>query len=200
MRFLADKLTTIIFEKGVISEEDYALYHYGLQTGMEMTLCFFVSIVLACILDVLLETLVVSVVLFALRAYICGIHMKHYITCLIGSTTLITIGPYMVKTLHLPKELTIVGSALLLIMIHCFAYNTIAYHSDKDEIVYFTKQRRRILIIIGIVDFVLSVSGKTHLMKQVFYGLMVAFISIILEMIRIAIIQRRNRDEKDSEI
>ena len=185
MRFLADKLTQFIMVRGIIREEDYALYHYGLQTGMEVMICVIISVIIAFKLGILLQAFVVAVVLFALRAYICGIHMKKYISCLISSTLLITVGPFLVNNISLSKNITVAVSIVLMALLHKLSYVTIAYHSDEEEIQFFTKQRKRILNLVFLAIVMLWLWNKSKYLTQICYALTVACLSVILEIIRI---------------
>lgn len=191
MRILADKLTQFIMVKGIIREEDYALYHYGLQTGMEVMLCVIISVIIASKLDILLQSFVVAVVLFALRAYICGIHMKKYISCLISSTVLITVGPFLVNNISLSKNISIAVSIVLMALLHKLSYVTIAYHSDEEEIQFFTKQRKQILNIVFVVIAVLWLWNKSGYLMQISYALTVACLSVVLEIIRINVTKEK---------
>ncbi len=191
MKKLADKLTQFIMVKGIIREEDYALYHYGLQTGMELMLCVIISVIIASRLGILLQSLVVAIILFSLRAYICGIHMKKYISCLISSTVLITVGPFLVNKLSLSKNIITVISILLIALLHKLSYETIAYHSDEEEIPFFTKQRKRILNIIVITILGLWLCNKNGYLMQICYSIMVALLSVILEIIRIKVTKEK---------
>lgn len=191
MEFLSNKLTDFIVKKGVINEDDYAIYHYGLLSGMEVMLCVLLSIVISGLLDVLLQSFVVAIVLFALRAYICGIHMKKYISCLIGSTSILTVGTYIATLVPLSKDVLFITCLIMLPIIHKLSYYTVAYNSQVDEIAFFTKQRKR--IIVGILVFLVLIAfiDKLQLIKQVCYALFVALISVIIEIIRIKLIVNR---------
>ncbi len=190
MDFISNKLTDYIVKKGVINEEDYAIYQYGLLTGMEVMLCVLLSIIISSMLDVLLQSFVVAVVLFSLRAYICGLHMKKYISCLIWSTLVLTVGTYAAASLPLTRVESFVICLIMLPIIHKLSYYTVAYNSQSDEIPFFTKQRKRIILGIFIFVTVLFILGRVGLLKQVCYALMVALASIVLEMIRIKVMKR----------
>ena len=190
MDFISNKLTDFIVKKGVIHEEDYAIYHYGLLTGMEVMLCVLLSIVISSLLDVLLQSFVVAMVLFSLRAYICGIHMKKYISCLIWSTSILTVGAYAATLIPLSKDILFVVCLIMLPIIHKLSYYTVAYNSQLDEIAFFTKQRKRIILGILVFATVLFVLGSVELLKQVSYALVVALASIGLEIIRISFLKR----------
>ena len=44
---LASKLADYILDKGAIEKEDYEIYQYGLQTGLEMLSCLIVALLLS---------------------------------------------------------------------------------------------------------------------------------------------------------
>lgn len=198
MRFLSDKLTNFIMRKGIITKDDYALYHYGLQTGMEVMLCAVLSIIISNLLNIVLQSFVVAIVLFSLRAYICGIHMKKYISCLFWSTSILTVGVYATTHIPLSKYILFIVCLIMLPIIHKLSYYTVAYNSQSDEIPFFTKQRKRIILGIFIFVTVLFILGSVGLLKQVSYALMVAFASIGLEIIRIKTMKKGCNSEKDS--
>lgn len=191
MEYISNKLTDFIVKKGVIREEDYAIYRYGLLTGMEVMLCVLQSFIISILLDVLLQSFVVAIVLFSLRSYICGIHMKKYISCLVWSTSILTVGVYAATLIPLSKEVLFIICLIILPIIHRLSYYTVAYNSHSDEILFFTKQRKR--IIVGILVFLVLIVfiDKLQLIKQVCYALFVALISVIIEIIRIKIILNR---------
>ncbi|MBR3832883.1 MAG: accessory gene regulator B family protein [Lachnospiraceae bacterium] len=192
MEYISNKLTDFIVKKGVIREEDYAIYHYGLLTGMEVMLCVLLSIIISILLDVLLQSFVVAIVLFSLRSYICGIHMKKYISCLIWSTSILTAGVYAATYIPLSKDILFIICLIILPTIHKLSYYTVAYNSQSDEIPFFTKQRKRIIAGIFVFVIVLAFCNNLELLKQVCYALVVALASIVLERIRIRSRKKKN--------
>lgn len=190
MDYISKKLTDYIVKKGVIKEEDYEIYHYGLQSGIEVILCILLSIIIATVLDVFLESCVVALVLFSLRAYICGIHLKRYVSCLVWSTTVLTVGTYLSTFISLSRNVVLAICLLVLPIIHKLSYYTVAYNSQLEEIAFFTKQRKRIIVGILIFLVLLFCFGESQLIEQVFYALLVALGSILVEIIRIKVIKK----------
>ena len=39
MKKIADYLTDYIRQRGIITDEDYPIYNYGFQSGMEISIC-----------------------------------------------------------------------------------------------------------------------------------------------------------------
>lgn len=198
MEVISNKLTDLIVRKGVISKEDYGVYQYGLQTGLELMLCVLLCIIISKLLDTMIQSFVVALVMFSLRAYVCGIHMKKYISCLISSTVLITVGPFFVERLWISGNITLLLSLVLAVLIHKFSYETVAYHSDNKEIEFFTKQRIKALCFICMSIAILWILRKGNYLIQVCYGLIVTLVSVVLEKIKIHTIRRKDKHEKNN--
>ena len=78
---LAEWLTRYVLVQGVIEEEDYAIYKYGFQTGVELLLCVVTSIAVAIYMGKGCECFLLMVSFFSLRSSMDGIHMKHFSSC-----------------------------------------------------------------------------------------------------------------------
>ncbi|MCM1286873.1 MAG: accessory gene regulator B family protein [Clostridium sp.] len=192
MYSLADKITNYIVDKGVIDKEDYNMYHYGFQTGIELLLCLGTGLVIACILNIFWEFIVVLSVLLPLRAYICGIHMKKFSTCFFCSVVLVTCGPFLAKEIMLPKLYMILFAVGILFLLHKIAFVTTAYQSDYNEVMFFARQRRKILVGIFLMLLLFAIFDMTGFIKQVFYALSVALFSVIAEVIVIKSVKLKN--------
>lgn len=90
MEQLAEKLTRYIIKKKIIGKEGYEVYRYGMLTGLEMALCMAICTIIAIYLKSFLEYIILIAVFFSLRAYVGGIHLKHFAACLICSCSIIT--------------------------------------------------------------------------------------------------------------
>lgn len=182
MEHLAEKLTQYIISKGTISKGDYGVYKYGLQTGMEMILCMAISSLIAIHLKSFMEFLFFVIIFFPLRAYFGGIHMKHFLSCLICSCTVITCVLMFIKKFVFTNWISLVFIILLLAGSYILTYFTMKKQSiDKDEFCFLRKQQKKTLIGVGIVAlcfFIFHVSlFETLLMITIF----VVFVSLVLE-------------------
>lgn len=192
MDFLADKITNYIVDKGVIDKEDYNIYHYGFQTGIELFICLCTGLVIACILNIFWEFVVVLSVLLPLRAYICGIHMKKFSSCFLCSVVLVTCGPLLVKEVMFPKMYMILFAVGIMFLLHKMAFVTTRHQSDYEEVIFFARQRRKILTGVFLMVLLFSVLDMTGFIKQVFYALSVALFSVIAQVIVIKSIRLKN--------
>lgn len=185
MAFLADIITNYIISKGVIAEEDYSIYHYGFQTGIELIICLAMGTVIASILGIFCEFLVVLSVLLPLRAYVCGIHMEKFASCFFCSVVLVTCGPLLAKDIVLSKGYIILFCVGIALLLHKLSFITTGYQNDSEEVIFFARQRRRILIGVLLILMLFFIFDAKGLMKQVLYALVVAFVSVIAEIVLI---------------
>lgn len=192
MDFLADKITNYILDKGVIDKEDYNIYRYGFQTGIELLICLCTGTIIACVLNIFWEYIVVISVLLPLRAYICGIHMRKFSSCFLCSVVLVTCGPLLAKEIMLPKMFMMLLAVGIMFLIHKIAFVTTEYQSDSKEVIFFARQRRRILTGIFLMILLFVVLDMTGFIKQVIYALSVALFSVIAEVIVIKSARLKN--------
>lgn len=83
-------LTDYILKKGLIQKEDYEIYQYGFETFLEIFINVICSILIAVILDMTLECVIFFFFFIPLRSYSGGLHMEHYVTCLLLSCVTLT--------------------------------------------------------------------------------------------------------------
>lgn len=182
MEYLAERLTQYLISKGTISKEDYGVYKYGLQTGMEMILCMVISSLIAIHLKSFMEFLFFVIVFFPLRAYFGGIHMKHFLSCLICSCTVITCVLMFIRKFVFSNWISLVLIILLLAGSYSITYFIMKKQSiDKDEYCFLRKQQKKTSIGVGVVAlcfFIFHVPlFETLLMITIF----VVFCSLVLE-------------------
>lgn len=184
MEKLATKLASYIMNKGIIDEKDYDGYHYGIQTGMELLICLVVSAFLAYVHDVFIEFLIIVSVFLPLRAYICGVHMKHFSSCFICSVILVIYGPMLATHLTLSKWVFLLLCIGIILLIHKLAFITTKYQCDQKEVIFFARQRKKVLLYVAVLLF-LCMFFAPELMRQIFYALLVALCSVLFEIARI---------------
>lgn len=186
MERLAEKLTQYIIAKGTIHEEDYEIYKYGLQTGMEMFLCMAISCLIAIHLNAFGEFLFFMIVFFPLRSYFGGIHMKHFLSCFICSCTVSTSVLILVKKYVFMNPISFIFTIILLFAIYKLeSVNMMNKHdADYDEICFLKKQQKRILIVNGLLALLLLVFRLSILAMVLMYVTFVVFSSMVLERIK----------------
>lgn len=85
MKALADKLTHYVIRSGAVPEQAYEIYQYGFQIGIEMSVCFIISLGIAVYLHMIPEFIVFITVFILLRTYGGGLHMESFWTCVLCS-------------------------------------------------------------------------------------------------------------------
>lgn len=162
MESLAQKLTNYIIKQGVISKNDYAIYKYGLQTGLEMETCVLVNAFISIYLNSFFLFLVFIFIFFPLRAYVGGIHMKYFYSCFFCSCAVIILGIIFANIVKCENGIIFFSMLIMMVSIHKLAYLTTKGQSEYDEILYYGLQRKKILVGIGILA---CLSLGMHLQK-----------------------------------
>lgn len=181
MDWLADKLTNYIIKKDIISRESYEIYRYGMLTGLEMTLCMAICSIIAIHLKSFLEFVVLIAVFFSLRAYVGGIHLKHYLACLICSCLIITFLLIAAHTWNPDWWITVIVTAAAIFLIDWLApAATKDRVNDHEEAVFFSKQRKRILFGIAMLDIIFILLGLKVFWSMMMYTMLVVLGSMIV--------------------
>lgn len=185
MERLAKRVTYYLFKNDAISKKDYAAHKYGMQTGLEMLFSMAICTLIAILLNSFTEFMVFVLIFFPLRAYVGGIHLKHFVTCFLFSCSIIT---FILRLAHLispPCYLSFVITVAGLLLIWLAAPVSIGYRiQDESEAMFFLKQRNHILTIILLLDVVFLILDRADLSELVMYSTSVALISMILEIIK----------------
>ena len=183
MEYWAKRMTDYILKQKVIEEEDYAIYKYGLQTGMEMSLCVIITAVIAIIMDSFLEYIVLMIMFFPLRAYVGGIHLKAFHSCFVCSCVVLTLGLWFAKKSTLDGWVMILPIWILMFVNHRLAYLTTAKKTDEEDIKFYASQRRKIMMILCICLLIFQIVGLDRWIALMLYMLVVIFGSVVLEIV-----------------
>lgn len=181
MEWLADKLTCYIIKKKSIDDTKYEIYRYGMLTGLEVTLCMAICIIIAIHLKSFLEFIVLIAVLFSLRAYVGGIHLKHYLACLFCSCFIITLLLFTARYWSLSLKVAMIVTMVAFFLIYRLApITTKEKVNDKEEGVFFDGQRKRILLGIAVLDIGFMVLRLKIYWSLIMYTMLVVLISMVL--------------------
>lgn len=152
MEKIADKIIRYAISKGEIKEEDYCIYKYGMQTGMEALICLFAGVAIAIYLKSFIEFCIFVIIFFPLRTYVGGVHLKTYLECFFCSCGVITIVLYGSKFLKISQDISFIVMVMELGIIYRLAPITTKEKTlDKEEAAFYSKQRLKILIWILII-------------------------------------------------
>jgi accessory gene regulator len=182
MNWLADKLTVYIINKKIISSECYEVYQYGMLTGLEMTLCMAICTIIAIHLKSFLEFTVLIAVFFSLRAYVGGIHLKHYPTCLICSCLVITFLLVAAHSWNPDAHVAVSVTFFACTLINWLAPTATKERlNDSEEEAFFNKQRKRILFGIAALDIMFILLKLKVFWSLIMYTMLVVLLSMIFE-------------------
>lgn len=117
MEGLSIKLTNYILRKKVIQKEDYDVYQYGFQSFLEILTNILCSIIIASLLNMLLECIVFFLIFIPIRSFNGGFHLQKYYACLLFSCMALTIVLLMVKYLVAPLHISFILYLISLLLI-----------------------------------------------------------------------------------
>ena len=182
MEWLADKLTRYIVQKEHICKEKYAIYRYGMLTGLETLSCMAICVIISIALNAFCELLVLFMVFFSLRAYVGGIHLTHFIACLVCSCSIVFFLLFASQHWKIPVKLAIVITVIGLLAIKLFApLATKEMVCDQESVLFFYKQRNKVLLGIFVCDVIFVLLKLEVLWSLILYAILVVLISILLE-------------------
>ena len=176
---LAEGLTKYILKQGVVKEEDFAIYKYGFQTGIELLLCVVTSIVIAVCMGKGFECLLLMVSFFSLRGNMDGIHMKHFSSCYLLSCAVIICGLKLSEMMIVPDIVMLV--MVMIAFIGMYVLSTCSFVMvKKDEIyTYFSKQRKKVLIFAGMVAVLFFFLNYSTGLNIIFYSEIITVVSTL---------------------
>lgn len=156
---------------------------------MEMLLCFSILFSIAVLFHSVPKLIIFMSVFFPLRTYTNGIHLKHFLSCLIMSCMV------MVGAFYLPhlEESALWGCGCLegfeLVAIYFVSKETTKEFDIKEQM-YFLKQRKRILMIILIISFLFCLVGLEEYFCVYLYGVTITLLSLLIKVL-LQKVQRR---------
>ncbi|WP_426155786.1 accessory gene regulator ArgB-like protein [Lacrimispora sp. 38-1] len=185
MERLAKKAAYYLLFHGRIKKEDYHIYKYGIQTGIEMLLCLFISSIIAVYLKSFTEFCIFIAVFFSLRSYVGGLHFKRYTWCCICSCLVISSVLVLSRYINPAGYFSISITIGIVWTIYKLAPATAERQiQDEAEAVYFSHQRRKILSYIVVFDMIFWFFNFTRFMSLIMYIMIVILSSMLMELSR----------------
>lgn len=180
---LADRMTNYIMGCGVIKEEDYAIYKYGFQTGLELMLCVATSIVFSLYMNMFWECILFMVLFFLQRGYVEGIHMKHFYSCFLLSCGVVIGGLWFSKMQIFSKRMMLFLTLLCLLGIIILIRRQAHTTSLEAEQLYYSRKRKIILFGILVALFLFYLFDYTVGLRLIMYTESIMLLSTILKLI-----------------
>lgn len=115
---VAEKITVMLAGKGIIPEEDAALYRYGIENGIIITSNLLVSLLFGLVTGRLGNILVFLFFYGSLRSFSGGIHCKSRAGCFAASILILFIPAYLCDwVVILPLVTVIIGGLTAMVVI-----------------------------------------------------------------------------------
>jgi accessory gene regulator B len=184
MEYVSEKLTEYIADKGIIKDEDYALYLYGIQTGLESVICIIISMIIAAVTKSFIEYLIVLCVLMPIRSYTGGIHMKKFYACFLCSVIVLTGGPVFIRFVYVPAIAGFLLSVADMVVLHILSYSVTKRNCDEASVKYFAGKRLKIFIAIIVALIIFYILKLQTYIQLIFYALAFSMITVVLQLIK----------------
>lgn len=180
MESIAEKLTNYIVGQKVINKEDYAIYKYGIQSGLEILLCILTCLLAAGKMNMLCECILLMIIFFSQRTYVKGIHLKHFWSCFIMSCGVIIAGLFLSQRLFIDRHIMMIITFCLYV-VNLLATQCLLRELDKKEAVFYQKCRIFIFLSIWISGLVFMMMENETALFMIFYAEIITFISVCAE-------------------
>lgn len=174
-------MTNYICINGVIEEQDYEIYKYGFQTGLELLTCVITCLIAAVYLNSIKECIILLGLFFLQRAYAGGIHLQSFLSCYLLSCSVIILGIKFSAVSVLEPFVVLILITLMAVVIHRLAFFLTKKQCDLEETIYYRRQRRKMYVLIDILSVVFYIFGREQDMNLVFYAESVVLIAVALE-------------------
>lgn len=171
--------------QGAVDEEDYEVYMYGVQTGLEMLLCIAAGSVMAAGLGLLWEYVVFMSIFCPLRAYAGGIHLRHFATCFVCSCLVIFLILLCVEYYKPMVYAAFIITNIVVAVISCLGdMATAEWVKDSDEKAYVAERRKKIIISAVLLNFAALLFHCEKIVSILMYTVIVVLGSMLLEIIK----------------
>lgn len=181
MERIACRLTEYLCKHSVINEDDYELYQFGLQSGIELLFCFGCSILIALAMDTVISVIIFWILFLCIRSYIGGIHLKKYCWCFLFSC-FISNGIGLVN-----QNLIIPIGASIIIVIATAGYICVSAmfrlkseENNRDANMYFLKKMSINIMLFMAVVYLLYVYSCNKYISLCAYTMIIIVISEFL--------------------
>lgn len=171
--------------QGAVDEEDYEVYRYGVQTGLEMLLCITAGSAMTAGLGLLWEYIVFLAIFCPFRAYAGGIHLRHFATCFVCSCLVICLillcAEYYKPMVYAAFIITNIAMAV----ISCLGnMATAEWVKDPGEKAYVAERRKKIIISAVVLNFVTLLFHCEKILSILMYTVIAVLGSMLLEIIK----------------
>lgn len=199
MESLAKKLTDYLIEKNTILEEDYEIYKYGFQIGIEMLICMVTCFGVAIHMNMIGQCIIFFIIFFMLRSYVGGLHMSSFWGCFLCSNLVVFLTLLLIKYISLERNFSIVVSffEIFIIWVTKPVENINRPVNDLEKKQFGDKIRKNLLIV-AIIVFIFLIVGLSNYLNTITYTLGVIIVSMFLGNIKNIVDERSELRRKEN--
>jgi len=196
-KYSAEKLTNILIENKVISEEDSDLYSYGFEIGFSIVANILTTILIGLAFKMPLESIAFLMAFIPLRSYIGGFHASNHIRCywlsVFAVIAVLFAARFVLNIYNLPVIIGI-GSICAIIMFILVPVKETNRPLDEVEIRIFRHRARIIICLELFVMLALSFIGLKTIVSILFCTFCLTCISTCAGVIRNLYFKYSNTD------
>lgn len=173
MRILADKLAKFVVHTGVVLEDEFDMYQYGLQTGLEMTTCFAAGMCIAIYMHLIPEFLIFITSFIFLRTYAGGLHSENFWSCFLCSVSSQTMILLINKLSHISIMFSWISIAICSIaVIYLSPVANLNREYEEIEKKYFRKKVSEVIQCILLFALLCTILGKEKYMSLIAFTML----------------------------
>lgn len=180
---IAKKCTNFLIIHGVISEEEYSIYHYGFELLWSTIFCIISILTFGYIFNYL-ELVVTFIVFFMpIRVVAGGYHAKSYGTCFLLTNFIAATCAFISKVLYQGFKNDFIFWCVFLI---CFIYiwNAAPVISQKYPLTSGRiKKNKKYAKMVLIINLLLTVFVRFFIDKSMFFTIVVTYFAVVIMMI-----------------
>lgn len=182
MNKLASRMTDYLLDQQIIDKEDYNIYHYGFESGLELLFCLLFNLLSTVKLGWGSEYLIFVSTFAPLRSFAGGIHLKSYSKCFLCTTLVIHIVMYLSTDGTYPKILIAILYLILIVVISLTQKIIICNKNNKEE-VFYTNRLLKILATISVLFIITILYNNMSYAIVILGALMITVFSRIISIL-----------------
>lgn len=185
IKSISNILTLYIVDRGIVKKEDYTVYRYGMQAGIEILLCFISGIIVSKIFNMLVESIVFFGVFIPLRTIAGGFHFKKFYVCyffsIISQMVVLQIGQFNIINDCMECILLVL---MLVVLYRVAMSNMINKCYNSDEINHYANHLKVFSFFI-IIIMIIAILNETSYGNIIIATVILELISVIIERIEL---------------
>lgn len=177
---LIDKITYKMAGSNLISSDEIAVYHFGIEVTLLKLLHYISYIVIAVCMNRIFEFCIIFAVFYIFRKNVGGFHAKTRLGCYLFSCTLIA-GSLWVTKIAFNLNIIYIITAVDIVILHFLAPVQNANRElDEEEIIFFKNRLLVISVIFIAVSVVTVLANKENLFLLYADGLSLSVMLVIM--------------------